>query len=129
MVGVVAKQQPSPPIPPSVTTIAVTATSTNIASMKGPSTKPAAGNAAFTPTVATTSSNAPKSSSTSSSAETFSSIDYDHIEKAPVHTISKCFPSIGNDFSIIVLLCLYLQALRMHFMTKKFFETRTMYRR
>ena len=81
----------------------------------------------FTSTSSSAASSAePSTSSSASSSNPFSSADYDQIEQVSDKLFSS-FPR-ENDFSVIVL-CLYVQALRTHFMTQKFFETRLIYRR
>ena len=68
----------------------------------------------------------PSTSSSASNSNSFTSAEYDHIEQVS----DKLFSSYPreNDFSVIVL-CLYVQALRTHFMTQKFFQSRPIYRR
>ena len=65
-------------------------------------------------------------SSSASNSNSFTSAEYDQIEQVS----DKLFSSYPreNDFSVIVL-CLYVQALRTHFMTHKFFQSRSIYRR
>ena len=66
------------------------------------------------------------SSSSASNSNSFTSAEYDQIEQVS----DKLFSSYPreNDFSVIVL-CFYVQALRTHFMTHKFFQSRLIYRR
>ena len=80
---------------------------------------------AFTSSSAASSAEALTSSSASNS-NSFTSAEYDQIEQIS----DKLFSSYPreNDFSVIVL-CLYVQALRTHFMTHKFFQSRSIYRR
>jgi hypothetical protein len=68
----------------------------------------------------------PSTSSSASNTNSFTSAEYDQIEQVS----DKLFSSYPrkNDFLVIVL-CLYVQALRMHFMTQKFFQSRPIYRR
>ena len=66
------------------------------------------------------------SSSSASNSNSFTSAEYDQIEQTSDNLFSN-YPR-GNDFSVIVL-CLYVQALRTHFMTHKFFQSRSIYRR
>ena len=66
-------------------------------------------------------------SSSASSSNSFTSAEYDQKEQVSDRLFSKCFPR-NNDFSVIVL-CLYVQALRTYFMTQKFFLSRVIYRR
>ncbi len=65
-------------------------------------------------------------SSSASNSNSFTSAEYDQIEQIS----DKLFSSYPreNDFSVIVL-CLYVQALRTHFLTQKFYQSRLIYRR
>jgi hypothetical protein len=68
----------------------------------------------------------PSTSSSASNSNSFTSAEYDQIKQVS----DKLFSSYPreNVFSVIVL-CLYVQALRTHFMTQKFFQSRSIYRR
>ena len=68
----------------------------------------------------------PSTSLSASNSNSFTSAEYDQIEQVS----DKLFSSYPreNDFSVIVL-CLYVQALRTHFMTQKFFQSRYIYGR
>ncbi len=68
----------------------------------------------------------PSTSSSASNSNSFTSAEYDKIDQVS----DKLFSSYPreNDFSVIVL-CLYVQALRTLFMTQKFFQSRSIYRR
>ena len=78
------------------------------------------------PAITTASSAEPSTSSSASNSNSFTNAEYDQIEQVS----DKLFSSYPreNDFSVIVL-CLYVQALQTHFMTKKFFQSRQIYRR
>jgi hypothetical protein len=68
----------------------------------------------------------PSTSSSASNSNSFTSAEYDQIEQIS----DKLFSSYPreNNFSVIVL-CLHVQALRMYFMTHKFYQSRLIHRR
>ena len=105
-----------------------TSTSSSAASSAEPSSLPAQPTIFISTSSSSAASSAePSTSSSASNSNSFTSAEYDKIDQVS----DKLFSSYPreNDFSVIVLCLLYVQALRTHFMTQKFFQSRSIYRR